>query len=131
MGPRNLDWNELADLALKQIRASGADYGDIRILASTTQSVRGEDRRIAGIRESLDSGFGTLTGMTRDGTFLIEGGKIACAVRNFRFHDSPLRAFNCLEAFTAPVEATTGEGGQMLVPALKIRDFNFSSVTRF
>ncbi len=73
----------------------------------------------------------TLTGMTRDGTFLIEGGKMTRAVRNFRFHDSPLRAFNHLEAFTAPVEATTGEGGKMLVPALKISDFNFSSVTRF
>lgn len=73
----------------------------------------------------------TLTGMTRDGTFLIEDGRIITAVRNFRFHDSPLRAFNEIDAFTLPEEAVTAETGKLLVPAMKIRDFNFSSVTRF
>ncbi|MEW6248228.1 MAG: TldD/PmbA family protein [Nitrospirota bacterium] len=73
----------------------------------------------------------TLTGMTRDGTFLVEDGRITTAVRNFRFHDSPLRAFNEIEAFTVPEEAVTTETGKLLVPAMKIRDFNFSSVTRF
>lgn len=53
-----MDWNDVTDLALKEIRTSGADYGDIRILASTMQSVWGEDRRIGGIRDSRDSGFG-------------------------------------------------------------------------
>jgi len=52
------DWNELAELALKRIRAAGAEYGDIRILDSTTQVVQGEDRRIAAIRDMRDSGFG-------------------------------------------------------------------------
>ena len=52
------DWNELAELALKRIRAAGAEYGDIRILDSTTQVVHGEDRRIAAIRDMRDSGFG-------------------------------------------------------------------------
>jgi predicted Zn-dependent protease len=73
----------------------------------------------------------TLTGMTRDGTFLIENGEIVAAVRNFRFHDSPLRVFNQIEAFTTPVEAVTSETGKVLVPAMRIRDFNFSSVTKF
>ena len=73
----------------------------------------------------------TLTGMTRDGTFLVENGEIVSAVRNFRFHESPLRAFNQLDAFTAPAEAVTSETGKVLVPAMRIRDFNFSSVTRF
>ncbi len=73
----------------------------------------------------------TLTGMTRDGTFLVEDGQVTAALRNFRFHDSPLRAFNQLEACTAPIEAVTSETGKMLVPAMKIRDFNFSSATRF
>ena len=44
----------------------------------------------------------TLTGMTRDGTFLIENGEIVSAVRNFRFHDSPLRAFNHVDAYRCP-----------------------------
>jgi predicted Zn-dependent protease len=73
----------------------------------------------------------TLTGMTRDGTFLVENGEIVSAVRNFRFHESPLRAFNQLDAFTTPTEAVTSETGKVLVPAMRIRDFNFSSVTRF
>ena len=73
----------------------------------------------------------TLTGMTRDGTFLIENGEITSAVRNFRFHESPLRAFNQVEAYTAPSEAVTSETGKALVPAMRIHDFNFSSVTKF
>ena len=73
----------------------------------------------------------TLTGMTRDGTFLVENGMIVSAVKNFRFHESPLRAFNRIEAFTNPTEAITSETGKLLVPAMTLRDFNFSSVTRF
>ncbi|THJ25323.1 MAG: TldD/PmbA family protein [Nitrospira sp. CG24E] len=73
----------------------------------------------------------TLTGMTRDGTFLVENGAIVSAVKNFRFHESPLRAFNRIEAFTNPAEAITSETGKFLVPAMTLSDFNFSSVTRF
>ena len=73
----------------------------------------------------------TLTGMTRDGTFLIEDGQITTPIRNFRFHDSPLRVFNQIESLTDPQEATSSETGKLLVPAMKIRDFNLSSVTRF
>jgi predicted Zn-dependent protease len=73
----------------------------------------------------------TLTGMTRDGTFLVEKGEIVSAIRNFRFHDSPLRAFRHIEAATGPMEAVTAETGKMLVPAMVLPQFNFSSVTRF
>ena len=73
----------------------------------------------------------TLTGMTRDGTFLVENGAIVSAVKNFRFHESPLRVFNRIEAFTNPTEAITSETGKLLVPAMTLSDFNFSSVTRF
>jgi predicted Zn-dependent protease len=73
----------------------------------------------------------TLTGMTRDGTFLVENGVIVSAVKNFRFHESPLRVFNRIEAFTSPTEAITSETGKLLVPAMTLCDFNFSSVTRF
>jgi predicted Zn-dependent protease len=73
----------------------------------------------------------TLTGMTRDGTFLIQDGEITTPVHNLRFHESPLRAFNQLDAFTEPAEAVSTESGKMLLPALRIRDFNFSSVTKF
>ena len=73
----------------------------------------------------------TLTGMTRDGTFLVENGAIVSAVKNFRFHESPLRVFNRIAAFTNPAEAITSETGKLLVPAMTLHDFNFSSVTRF
>jgi predicted Zn-dependent protease len=73
----------------------------------------------------------TLTGMTRDGIFLIEDGHITTPLVNFRWHESPFRAFNNVEAFTAPIDAVSNENWKMQLPAMKITDFNFSSVTRF
>ena len=52
------DWNALADLALRRVRRSGAEYGDVRILDTTRQSIRGQDRRIASINDARDRGFG-------------------------------------------------------------------------
>lgn len=72
-----------------------------------------------------------LTGMTRDGTFLVEKGEIVSAVKNLRFHDSPLRAFRLVDAGTSSLEAVTTETGKMLAPAMVLPEFNFSSVTRF
>lgn len=51
-------WEEFADLALARVRAAGAEYGDIRLQHSMTEQIRGEDRRIASIRDAEDSGFG-------------------------------------------------------------------------
>ncbi len=72
-----------------------------------------------------------LTGMTRDGTFLVEKGEVVSAVKNFRFHESPLMAFQQVEAWTRPMEAVNSETGKMLVPAMALPRFAFSSVTRF
>lgn len=52
------NWEELAEVALARIQASGAEYGDIRLVDSTVQTITGEDRRIASVRESTDRGFG-------------------------------------------------------------------------
>lgn len=73
----------------------------------------------------------TVTGMTRDGTFLVEDGKIVAGVRNFRFHDSPLRCLANVDAATQPMEAVTLERSKMLLPALRLPDFFLSSVTKF
>jgi predicted Zn-dependent protease len=73
----------------------------------------------------------TLTGMTRDGTFLIEDGKIVAGLKNFRFHDSPLRAFREVAAATAPMESITMERGKMMLPAVRLPQFHLSSVTKF
>jgi TldD protein len=51
-------WDEFAELALKRVKASGAEYGDIRIQHSTSQTVSGEDQRLASVRDREDTGFG-------------------------------------------------------------------------
>lgn len=51
-------WEALADVALKRIRRAGVDYGDVRILTTTRQSIVGRDRRIERIDDTRDSGFG-------------------------------------------------------------------------
>ena len=66
------------------------------------------------------------TGLTRDGTFLIENGKVARSIKNFRFNDSPLFLLNNLEAI-GPT-GRVADGG-MVVPALRARDFNFTSLS--
>jgi TldD protein len=53
-----LSWDEFAEIALKRLAASGAEYGDIRIQGSTTEHIEGEDRRIASIKSIEDTGFG-------------------------------------------------------------------------
>ena len=70
------------------------------------------------------------TGLTRDGTFLIENGKITKALKNFRFNESPLFMLNNLETLGRPVRlAGTEAGGAIVVPAIKVRDFNFTSLS--
>lgn len=70
------------------------------------------------------------TGLTRDGTFLIENGKITKAVKNFRFNESPLFMLNNVEAIGRAVRVGgTEQGGPVVVPALKVRDFNFTSLS--
>jgi predicted Zn-dependent protease len=72
-----------------------------------------------------------VTGMTRDGTFLIEDGKIQCGVRNFRFNESLIRMLSNVESMGTPVRACGEESFDMVVPAMKVTDFNFTEVTKF
>ena len=72
-----------------------------------------------------------LTGMTRDGTFLVENGKVQSGVRNFRFNQGLIHLLTNIEAMSMPVRASGEESFDMVVPAMKIRDFNFTEVTRF
>ena len=72
-----------------------------------------------------------LTGMTRDGTFLVENGKITRGIRNFRFNQGLIQMLNNVEAMSEPVRSSGEESFDMVVPAMKVRDFNFTEVTRF
>ena len=72
-----------------------------------------------------------LTGMTRDGTFLVEDGKIQRGIRNFRFNESLVHMLQNVEAMSEPVRASGEESMDMVVPAMKVRGFNFTETTKF
>ncbi|HET9695523.1 MAG TPA: TldD/PmbA family protein [Terriglobales bacterium] len=71
------------------------------------------------------------TGMTRDGTFLIENGRLAGGLLNFRFNQSIIEFLSKVEAMSEPVRSSGEESFDMVVPAMKVRDFNFTEVTKF
>jgi predicted Zn-dependent protease len=75
-----------------------------------------------------------MTGLTRDGLFLIEKGKVTRAVKNMRWNESPIVALNNVDAMTPPERVVSGEGvggaGLALVcPAARVREFTFSSTS--
>ena len=72
-----------------------------------------------------------LTGMTRDGTFLVENGRVVCGVRNFRFNQSLIEMLSKVEQMSTPVRTSGEESFDMVAPAMKVRDFNFTEVTKF
>ena len=67
-----------------------------------------------------------LTGMTRDGTFLVENGKVVCGVRNFRFNQSLIEMLSNVEQMSTPVRTSGEESFDMVVPAMKVRGFQFT-----
>ena len=71
------------------------------------------------------------TGMTRDGTFLIEDGRIVCGVRNFRFNQSIIELLNNVESMSPTVRASGEEIFDLAAPAMKVGNFNFTEVTKF
>lgn len=73
------------------------------------------------------------TGLTRDGTFLIENGEISHPVKNFRWNESPIFMLNNIEMMGEPVRISSGESSGLtntvIVPPLKVRDFTFTSLS--
>ena len=72
-----------------------------------------------------------LTGMTRDGTFLVQNGSVAGGIRNFRFNQSVLEMLSNVELLGPAVRAAGEESFEMVVPPMKVRNFHFSEVTKF
>ena len=72
-----------------------------------------------------------LTGMTRDGTFLIENGELARPVKNLRFTQSVLEALSRVEMIGREAKLEKAWVGGNLVPALKISAFEFTGATEF
>jgi predicted Zn-dependent protease len=99
-----------------------------QMIASTERGVL--VTRLWYIRE-VDPYEKILTGMTRDGTFFIEDGKLRHGLLNFRFNESLLHMLSNVEEMGEPVRASGEESFDMVVPAMKVREFNFTEVTKF
>ena len=103
--------------------------------ASTEDMIKSTGRgilvtRLWYIRE-VDPYEKVLTGMTRDGTFLIENGRVTGGVRNFRFNESVIEMLAKVSMMGIPVRAAGEESFEMVVPPMKVEDFHFSEVTKF
>jgi PmbA protein len=103
--------------------------------ASVDEMVRSTERgilvtRLWYIRE-VDPYEKVLTGMTRDGTFLVQDGKVAGGIRNFRFNQGMLEMLSNVELMGPAVRAAGEESFEMVVPPMKVRNFHFSEVTKF
>lgn len=72
-----------------------------------------------------------MTGMTRDGTFLIRDGQLAGGLRNFRFNQSVVEMLRNVEAMSVPQRASGEEAFDMVVPAMKVHGFRFTELTKF
>jgi predicted Zn-dependent protease len=121
--------NEMGEMPLNIVFASVRDPQTIEKMIATTE--RGVlVTRLWYIRE-VEPFEKMLTGMTRDGTFYIENGQVHGGIRNFRFNESLIHMLSNVEAMSAPVRACGEESFDMVVPAIKVKDFNFTEVTRF
>jgi PmbA protein len=119
--------NEVGEAPLNIVVAGGSTSLD-EMIASTERGVL--VTRLWYIRE-VDPYEKIMTGMTRDGTFLIENGRVSKGLRNFRFNQGIVELLNNVEALSPSVRASGEEAFDMVVPAMKVRGFNFTEVTRF
>lgn len=128
--------------AKKQEVDAGGQPGNILIAGgskSTDELVASTKRGILVTRtwyiRMVDPQSVLLTGLTRDGTFYIEDGEIKYPIKNMRFNESPVIMLNNLEELGIPERSVMGGGGLngqpivMMMPAMKIRDFTFTSLS--
>ena len=110
----------------------GGVPGGLRMVGgsmSTEELIAGTERGVLVTHmfyiRPLDPRTVLLTGLTRDGTFLIEKGKVTRALKNFRWNESPLLMLNRVDEIGRAERTARGQ----VMPALKIRDFNFTSLS--
>ena len=122
--------NEIGDAPMNIVVEGG--NGNAK---SVEEMVMGIDRgilvtRLWYIRE-VDPYEKILTGMTRDGTFLIEHGKLVGGVRNFRFNQSLIDMLKNTATLGRSVRASGEESFDMVVPPMVVYNFNFTELTKF
>ena len=112
---------------LNSVKMVGGDATTEQMIASTARGIL--VTRLWYLRQ-VDPRTILYTGLTRDGTFLIENGKVTRSVKNLRFNESPLFMLNNLEMIGRSDRiAGTESGGNLVFPTLKVRDFNFTSLS--
>lgn len=118
--------------ANRQGKAPTGGAGSLRLeggTASLDEIIAGTERGVLVTHcwyiRAVDQRTLVYTGLTRDGTFLIENGRVTRPVKNFRFNDSPLFMLNNLDAIGRPVRTAGGDA----MPALRVRDFHFTSLS--
>ena len=110
----------------------GGGGGSLKMVGGTKsvdELVAGTQRGILVTRfwyiRFLDQRTVLVTGLTRDGTFLIENGKVTRPLKNFRFNESPLFMLNKIDELGRAERTDAG----MVVPALRVKDFTFTSLS--
>lgn len=119
---RQMDRAEVLNPAVGKLEVSGETQTLEEMIAATKRGIW--VHRFSGVTIMSPLTL-LLTGVTRDGTFLIENGKVTKAIKNLRFSESPFFVLNKIEAFGAPVRAS----GALACPRLKVRDFEFTSLS--
>jgi PmbA protein len=119
--------NEFGEAPINLVLAGG-NSSVPEMIASTDRGLL--VTRLWYIRE-VDPYEKIMTGMTRDGLFLVEKGKVGPGVRNFRFNQSVLEMLRNVELLGSSRRATAEESFEMVVPPMKIGKFQFSEVTKF
>jgi predicted Zn-dependent protease len=121
--------NEMGEAPLNIVFGTPRDPKNLeQMIASTERGVL--VTRFWYIRE-VDPYEKILTGMTRDGTFYVENGKIQYGIRNLRFNESLIHMLSNVEQMGIPVRSSGEESFDMVVPPMKVRGFNFTEVTKF
>jgi PmbA protein len=121
--------NEMGEMPLNIVFAPVRDPQTVeQMIASTERGVL--VTRLWYIRE-VEPFEKMLTGMTRDGTFYVENGRVQSGIRNLRFNESLIQMLSNVEAMSAPVRSCGEESFDMVVPAMKVGEFKFTEVTKF
>lgn len=102
--------------------------------ATTEEMIKSIDRGVLVTRfwyvRYLEPERISITGLTRDGTFLIEGGQIKRPVKNFRFNQEVVACLGNAEMWSQPVRVRSSESsGPTAVPAIKAKGFHFASIS--
>lgn len=108
------------------VRLLGGDQSLDELVASTERGIYVTRLWYSNV---VDPKQATVTGMTRDGTFMIEDGQLTQPLKNMRYNESLLKAFAQVEGIGNQVCSFQGYFGRLAVPALKLRNFHFTGVS--